>query len=384
MTTTLAIILSILGVYQLAEASLPKGQRLRHRTPDNGSHPQPVVRRLQPEHRRAQKKRGQGGADGQYTVQEEEYFAYCREELTSDDVTADGIISQNEFADKLVDFCGHFMVDNIAGHRCPLNRFSSLDVDLQLVFVFALCPEDDPEDQRVACVNSLRSLDDAGIEFGYIVSPETMTEVAEDVEHLCSGLFSFVFRKLECSYSYSRFASSMFSHASFLCLFQLMMKFPIRQLPWKTLQAPLQMPRPPLPTRPYQILSSRKHRPTTMAKVVDKATARMMYKTVYKEMSKMANKARGRTLNKAMDNQRSKATTKERLAELITQILMAEMLITQMLLNSKVENSLVAMMTTIWLPDESLVSLSQQQFSSFAVSPCSVDAVAPRRRMESH
>ena len=107
----------------------------------------------------------------------------------------DGIISQNEFASKLVDFCDHFMVDNIAGYECPEDRFSSLDVDLQLIFVYSLCPEDDTDQERAACIDSLRGLDSAGIEFGYIVTPETMPMVSEDVEHLCFGLFPFVFRK---------------------------------------------------------------------------------------------------------------------------------------------------------------------------------------------
>ena len=193
------LLLSFLGVYQQVEASLPKGTRLRHRQHINnnghGDRLQPVVRKLQPNsQRRAQRKKGQPH-EGKYTLQQEQYLNYCRDELTSDEVTADGIISQNEFADKLVDFCDHFMVDNIGGYKCPLNRFSSLDVDLQLTFVFELCPEDETEDQRMDCVKSLQSLDDAGIEFGYIVSPETMTKVSEDVEHLCFDLFDFVFRK---------------------------------------------------------------------------------------------------------------------------------------------------------------------------------------------
>jgi hypothetical protein len=142
-----------------------------------------------------------GQPDGQegYSDLQQEYFIFCTDELLSDAVVGDGIISQNDFGDKLVQFCETFTVPSMASsHQCPANRFTSLPVEVQLIFSYAVCPDDEEESVQMECLDSLDSLNGMGAEFGYIVSQETMPQVQVTVENLCIELFPFVFRKFSC------------------------------------------------------------------------------------------------------------------------------------------------------------------------------------------
>jgi hypothetical protein len=144
-----------------------------------------------------------GGGDGDdtsdlpliYTDVQIQYFDFCETELLSDEVIDDGIISQDDFASKLAEFCETFTVDNVAGFQCPEDRFSSLDVNLQLIFAFGVCRDDDPMVTQLQCLQGLLNVDGMGMEFGYMVTTETMPVVEMDVYQLCFRLFPFVFRK---------------------------------------------------------------------------------------------------------------------------------------------------------------------------------------------
>ena len=130
-----------------------------------------------------------------YSALQIEYFALCRQNLLSQPIISDGIISQNEFAEKLVEFCGTFTTQTIAGFKCPQPDFTSLPVRLQLIFAYAVCPPQEGKASQKKCLDSLDSLSGMGLDFGYIVTDETMPSVVEDVDHLCFGLFPFIFRK---------------------------------------------------------------------------------------------------------------------------------------------------------------------------------------------
>jgi hypothetical protein len=128
----------------------------------------------------------------QYTNPQIEYFKYCETELLSDEVIGDGKISQNEFASKLVDFCEYF---SVGGFQCPERRYSSLGVDLQLIFATGVCPDTDTKPIRMACLQGLANMNGLGFEFGYMVTAETMPEVQMDVQQLCVDLLPFIFGK---------------------------------------------------------------------------------------------------------------------------------------------------------------------------------------------
>lgn len=80
-----------------------------------------------------------------------EYVNGCKSYLTSQDVVADGIITQDEFVDFLIMQCR-------AEDICPKDtklRFEQLDINLQLKFVMGICSHEDFAD-RSNCIYDLR------------------------------------------------------------------------------------------------------------------------------------------------------------------------------------------------------------------------------------
>ena len=132
----------------------------------------------------------------QYSDSEQDFFNFCTEELLSDAVVGDGIISQNDFGDKMGLFCRTFTAPTFTNVDCPATTFTSLSVDVQLIFLIAVCPEDEGKTAQMDCLHSLDSLNGMGADFGYIVSSEMMPEVENTVENLCFELVPVVFGKL--------------------------------------------------------------------------------------------------------------------------------------------------------------------------------------------
>lgn len=130
----------------------------------------------------------------EYTDVQVEFLEFCEAELLDKDGKAgDGIISQKDFADTVVDLCETFPSKTFA--ECPRRRFSALDVKLELIFAFGVCPDDDPMVNRMTCLQGLKNLDGFGMEIGYMVTSETIVEAEEDVAQLCFRLFEYFFRK---------------------------------------------------------------------------------------------------------------------------------------------------------------------------------------------
>ena len=126
-----------------------------------------------------------------------EYFETCTETFLSDKVVGDGIISQNDFTEHLVQFCETYSAPEMTEFpfQCPDNSFTSLPVDVQLIFTYGVCKTDKGYPHQMKCLESLDSLSEMGADFGYIVTPETRTDVEVSVENLCFNLFPIVFRK---------------------------------------------------------------------------------------------------------------------------------------------------------------------------------------------
>ena len=118
---------------------------------------------------------------------ETQYLTECQALLTGDDVVADGLISQNDFAMAYHSFCKAYSENS----NCSSDEFSSLPGGLQAIFFEAVC---NTMPNPGECANNLISMN--GMKFGYIVSQEIIPEVQVHVAELCIEMMSPVFSKL--------------------------------------------------------------------------------------------------------------------------------------------------------------------------------------------
>lgn len=116
-------------------------------------------------------------------LEQSDFVDQCSAALLSDDVIQDGLISQDEFAAFLSNYCAQANLCD-AGSQVD---FTELSMQLQLSFVLLIC--DQPEEsERELCLDSLI---DSGEEFGYNVSEETNVDMEQEVGELCSQSYVY-------------------------------------------------------------------------------------------------------------------------------------------------------------------------------------------------
>jgi hypothetical protein len=120
----------------------------------------------------------------QVAVDQETVFVdECTSFLLSDDTLDDGLISQDEFASFLSDYC---ILLGVCSADTEL-EFQNLSVELQLSFLLFIC--DQPQElEREECLDSFVS---EGGEFGYDLSLNEFAVVETEVEQLCSQSFQY-------------------------------------------------------------------------------------------------------------------------------------------------------------------------------------------------
>jgi hypothetical protein len=117
--------------------------------------------------------------------QETDFVDECKSFLLSDDTLDDGLISQDEFANFLTEYCISLNVCDNAG--VTNFEFQNLSVELQLSFLLFIC--DQPQDlERKKCLDSLVN---EGGEFGYDLSVNEFALVEMEIEQLCSQSFQY-------------------------------------------------------------------------------------------------------------------------------------------------------------------------------------------------
>lgn len=148
-------------------------------------------------------------ADSQYSQTELEYFQNCENLFLSDSVVGDGLISQKDFASTFDTLCSRYST----GGSCKTFGFNSLASNLQTTFFEAVCST---MEDSMACASNLRSLN--SMDFGYIVSSETMPQVQMRVETFCLELLEDVFGKFFEQMGNQVFTASAHTYFSLLKL----------------------------------------------------------------------------------------------------------------------------------------------------------------------
>ena len=105
---------------------------------------------------------------------ENQYLAFCQEQLLSDDVAGDGLISQNDIGNFAKNLCGIMDDKDLPDLSCPTPEFTNLSVEVQLLFVWFICPQDDD----LSVLSCLVDFVTSGLNFGYELESSTEKETA--------------------------------------------------------------------------------------------------------------------------------------------------------------------------------------------------------------
>jgi hypothetical protein len=126
---------------------------------------------------------------------EDQYLAFCQERLLSDEVAGDGLISQKDIANFAEALCDILDDEDLPDLTCPTPEFTNLSVEVQLLFVWFICPQDDD----LGVISCLADFVTSGFDFGYEqVESGTEEETAADVLGFCCSLIPKLVRaKLE-------------------------------------------------------------------------------------------------------------------------------------------------------------------------------------------
>jgi hypothetical protein len=112
-----------------------------------------------------------------------DYVAACSTYLMSADVTEDGIISQHEFVDFLLNQC---RAEEICPKKMKLN-FEKLDVNVQMKFIRGICYQEDFVD-RSRCIYDLHEMWLDKNMFGFRTGEDE--DIQSLVQNMCSDIYS--------------------------------------------------------------------------------------------------------------------------------------------------------------------------------------------------
>jgi hypothetical protein len=144
---------------------------------------------------------------------EDQYLAFCQEQLLSDDVAGDGLISQKDIADFAKTLCGILDDEDLTGLSCQTPQapeFTNLSVEVQLLFVWFICPQGDDLIVISCLADFLTSVKD----FGYVQDISAEEDMAADVLGFCCSLIPVLAgANLETLTGEFRFLSVVHLHA---------------------------------------------------------------------------------------------------------------------------------------------------------------------------
>ena len=116
---------------------------------------------------------------------ENQYLAFCQEHLLSDNVAGDGLISQKDIANFAKILCGIFDDKDLPDLSCPAPEFTNLSVEVQFLFVWFICPQDDD----LSVISCLIDFVTSGFDFGYeLESSAAKKTAAANVLGFCCSL----------------------------------------------------------------------------------------------------------------------------------------------------------------------------------------------------
>jgi hypothetical protein len=115
---------------------------------------------------------------------ENQFVAFCQEQLLSDNVAGDGLISEKDIADFAKALCGIMDEEDLPDYSCPTPEFADLSVELQFLFAWFICPQDDD----LGVISCLVDFVTSGIDFGYDLDSSTEKEISDNVLGFCCSL----------------------------------------------------------------------------------------------------------------------------------------------------------------------------------------------------
>ena len=116
-------------------------------------------------------------------MEEQEFIDSCTARLLSDDSVADNLISQEEFALLLSDYC----IEQGACKPGSTLDFENLSVEMQLAFVLFLCNEPTQVEQQ-RCLEELNAM---GGPFGYDLQIEEREVLDAEIAELCTQAYEY-------------------------------------------------------------------------------------------------------------------------------------------------------------------------------------------------
>jgi hypothetical protein len=99
------------------------------------------------------------------------------------------IISQDDFADFLVEACDVLHDEDLPDFRCPTPAFTDLAIRVQFLFARYSCNGASGSEEISQCLESYLA---RGEEFGLVVTRKTRKDVESTVFEICCGLLSFL------------------------------------------------------------------------------------------------------------------------------------------------------------------------------------------------
>ncbi len=128
---------------------------------------------------------------GTQITTEDGFLMYCRSNLLSYGAASDGLISQIDAAEFVWDICKVFDHQDIPLFQCPKPEFSNLAIEIQLSFVWYICPNDSQASNQ----RSLGCLADLSLqqtEFGYTMTADDHQAGSDAVLGFCCSLLPYL------------------------------------------------------------------------------------------------------------------------------------------------------------------------------------------------
>lgn len=119
---------------------------------------------------------------------EDKFLLECKANLLSYGVVFDGLISQDEAAGFIREVCTIMDHEDLGAFHCPTPTFWNLEPEVQLSFVWPICPNHD----MGSLIGCLADFGISGEDFGYEMTSETSQSALENVQAFCCSLLPFV------------------------------------------------------------------------------------------------------------------------------------------------------------------------------------------------
>lgn len=128
-----------------------------------------------------------GNIFGSNIETELQFTTHCQDWLLPK--TNNEIISQDDFADFLVEACDVLHDEDLPDFRCPTPAFTDLAFRVQFLFARYSCDGASDSKEISQCVESYLA---SGEEIGLVVTKKTRWDVESTVFEICCGLLSFL------------------------------------------------------------------------------------------------------------------------------------------------------------------------------------------------